>query len=179
MTATQTTQEFHPTDSRRRPFRELRLNPRTHGRGRVPGRRAAAFDLETFSHALADRDLDYQLSRYAADADIRIVDPDNPPNDPHLVQGIAAVRRWLWDSDAKQLDLQVTHAVDGGDRVAFTERWYDRDGTAVLATSTAELADGLITVQHTILLWGGNSGLADWLGPASRARLSSPLQPCA
>jgi hypothetical protein len=153
MTAIQTSRYWHAANGRpRRHTRELRLNPRTHGRGRVPGLRAA-FDLETFSQALVDGDLDYQISRYAADADIRIVDPDNPPASPLLVHGTTAIRDLLWTSDANNLDVEVTHKVDGGDRVAFAERWRRRDGVTVLATSAAELADGLITLQHTILAW--------------------------
>jgi hypothetical protein len=162
MTMTQTPLHQPPADARRRPFRELRLNPRTHGRGRVPGCRAAFFDLDAFTRALTDRDLDYQLSRYARDADIRVVDPDNPPAAPLLVHGSTAIRGWLSDSDADSLDLEVTHAIDGGDRVAFTGCWRRRDGVAVVATSAAELSDGLITLQHTILAWG-SSALTDTL----------------
>jgi hypothetical protein len=156
MTTIHTSRNRYLVESRR-PFRELRLNPRTHGMGRVPGRRAAAFDLDGFSYALADRDLDYQISRYATNADIRVVDPDNPPASPLLLHGTADIRRWLWDSDADTRDVEVTHVVDGGDRVAFSGRWHQRDGTAVLATSAAELTDGLITLQHTILAWGHDS----------------------
>ncbi len=134
--------------------REIALNPRTHGRGRVPGRTRPRFDLDTFGRALERHDTDYQLSCYAPEADIRIVDPDNPPRAPRLVRGSAAVRDWLLHNSAGELDLRVTHKVDGGDRIAFTERWHYQDGIEGQATSTAEVEDGLITTQHTILVWG-------------------------
>jgi hypothetical protein len=131
---------------------ELRLNPRTHGRGRVPGPKMTGFNLVAFGQAMEDRDLDYQVARYAPDADVRIVDPDNPPSAPQRLQGRAAIHAWLLHVSTRDPGLQVTHLVDGGDRIAFTERWHLQDGTAVLATSTAEIEAGLITMRQTILV---------------------------
>jgi hypothetical protein len=132
---------------------EIRLNPRLHGKSRVPGQATPEFDLNAFSQAREQRDIDYQLTRYAPDADIRIVDPNHPPAAPRTVLGASAIQAWLLEASARDLDLHVTHLVDGGDRVAFTECWHHVDGTNVVATSTAELQDGLITTQHTILAW--------------------------
>jgi hypothetical protein len=132
---------------------ELRLNPRLHGKSRVPGQQAPSFDLNAFSRALEQRDVDYQLTRYAPDADIRIVDPNNPPAAPRTVSGAPAIHAWLLDASARDLDLRVTHLVDGGDRVAFTQCWHHDDGTEVVSTSTAELHNGSITTQHTIVAW--------------------------
>jgi hypothetical protein len=69
------------------------------------------------------------------------------------VQGTQAIHAWLLDASTRDLDLHVTHLVDGGDRIAFTQCWHHQDGTEVMATSTAELQNGLITTQHTILVW--------------------------
>jgi hypothetical protein len=132
---------------------ELRLNPRLHGNSRVPGQTVPIFDLNAFGQAMEQRDVDYQLTRYAPDADIRIVDPTHPPATPRTLRGASAIQAWLLDASAHHLDLHVTHLVDGGDRVAFTQRWHHADGTEAVATSTAELRDGLITTQHTILAW--------------------------
>ncbi len=137
----------------------LRLDPLVHGRGRVPGRRTRTFDLEAFADALESHDITYQLACYALDARISIVDPDSPPPAARTVRGRPAIRSWLDSPDA--IGVEVTSLVDGGDRVAFTERWQRRGGTAVLATSTAELEHGLITSQHTILAWAREP-----LGPA-------------
>ena len=48
---------------------------------------------------------------------------------------------------------RVVDLVDGEDRVAFTELRRYRDGTQEMATSTAELDNGLISWQHTIVVW--------------------------
>lgn len=132
---------------------DLLLDPRTHGRGRVPGPKLTGFNLLAFVQALEERDVAYQSARYAPDADVRIVDPDNPPSAPQRLHGRPAIHAWLLHASTRDLDLQVTHLVDGGDRVAFTERWHHQDGTAAVATSTAEIEDGLITMRHTIIVW--------------------------
>lgn len=133
------------------PRRELRLDPIRHGRGRVPGQARRVFDLATFVTARRRRDVAYQLACYAVDAEIRVVGPDNPPPTGRTIRGTRAITAWLEGADA--LGVDVTDLVDGGDRVAFTESWQQRDGTAVVATSTLELADGRITAQHTLLAW--------------------------
>ena len=110
-----------------------------------------SFDLAAFVGAVEDHDVDYQLSRYAPDADIRVVDLDDPPPAARTIRGSQALWSWLDHADA--LGVEVTRRLDGGDRVAYTEHWRRTDGTDVVSTSTAELADGLITTQHTILAW--------------------------
>lgn len=135
---------------------EIALDPRTHGKARVPGVIAPQFDLEAFSRALEQGDTGYQLSCYAPDAIVRIVDPDNPPSAPSTVWGAAAIGRWLLDGRIRDLGLYVTDQVDGGDRIAFSQRWHYQDGTEGQATSTAELQEGLIIAQHTLLVWGQN-----------------------
>ncbi|WP_375431853.1 nuclear transport factor 2 family protein [uncultured Friedmanniella sp.] len=132
---------------------ELLLDPRVHGRSRVPGPKTTGFHLGTFAAALEDRDIGYQSSRYALDADVRIVDPDNPPSAPQTVHGRPAIHAWLLHARTRDLDLHVTRLIDGGNRVAFTELWHHRDGTAVVATSTAEIEAGLIIRRHTVLVW--------------------------
>jgi hypothetical protein len=161
MSTDQIPRDLDPSDLARPAVGELRLNPLVHGRGRVPGRRKPMFDLAAFVGATEHGDVAYQLACYAPDADIRVLDPDSPPPTARTITGARAIRFWLDRSDA--LDVEVTHLVDGGDRVAFTQRWRERDGTAVVATSTAELSDGLITTQHTILAWTPTP-----LGPSNR-----------
>ena len=150
--------EHHPSTTQPRLGRlawpapgDLRLDPLVHGVGRVPGQRMPRFDLAAFAGAVEHQDVAYVLACYAPGTDIRIVDPDNPPPAARLVCGSRAIRSWLDRSDAS--GVAVTHVVDGGDRVAFTACWSRSDRTAVVATGTAELTDGLITLQHTSLAW--------------------------
>lgn len=66
--------------------------------------------------------------------------------------GTQAISAWLHESASSNGPSVVSHLVDGGDRVAFTRLWHDVDGTTAVAVNTAELRDGLITTQHTILV---------------------------
>ena len=153
MTTSQKPINGHPAAADPHTPPRIRLNPHNHSKSRVPGQEATAFDLHAFSRALEQHDVDYQLAHYSPDADIRIVDPDNPPAAPRTLKGKPAIHAWMVDSITHDLDLHVTHLVDGGDRVAFTEQSHYQDGTQALTTSTAELEHGLITTQYTILVW--------------------------
>jgi hypothetical protein len=112
---------------------------------------STTFDLAAFGQALAVGDLGYQLARYAVDAEIRVI-TDTPPRAPRVVSGTPAISAWLHESAVLGATAAVSHLVDGGDRVAFTRHWRRLDGTNALSVSTAELEDGLITTQHTILV---------------------------
>lgn len=131
---------------------ELRLNPQVHGRSRVPGPPASGFDLLDFAQAAEEGETDDQASRYAPQAEMLIIDPDNPPSAPQVLHGRPAIHAWLRHTAPHRLGLRVTDLVDGGDRVAFTERWHHQDGTTAVATSTAEIEDALITTLHTVLV---------------------------
>jgi hypothetical protein len=128
-----------------------------------------AFDLATFGSALRTGDLGYQLACYAADAEIRIVSDARPA--PLVVSGTCSIWSWLLESAAPHAGCLVPHLVDGGDRIAFTQRWRTTDGTKAVLISTAELQDGLITTQHTIVVCGrrAEAGLTDGWAPAGLA----------
>jgi hypothetical protein len=142
----------HPVDPPTGTTHEERPDRRGHGVTRLPVRHPA-FDLQGFRKAWERRDLAYQLARYAPDADIRIVDPDHPPSAPRHVCGTSQILSWLLESEERDLDPEVTQLIDGGDRFAVSQRWHYADGTSVVAVSTAELQDALITTQHTIVTW--------------------------
>jgi hypothetical protein len=122
-----------------------------------PGQIGRGFDLGVFSQAIEQRNIDYQFSRYAADADIRIVDPDNPPTAPLILSGMSAIRNWLLIANDRDIDIHVDGLIDGGDRVAFTKSCREQDGRETLAINTAEIEDGRISTQHTIVVWNRNS----------------------
>ena len=114
------------------------------------------FDLAAFGRALTRGDLARQLTCYAEEAAIRIT-TDTSTTEPRVVSGTRAISAWLLELASADPPSVVSRLVDGGDRVAFSQRWRSPDGTTVLAV-TAELQDGLITTQHTILLRGEDQG---------------------
>lgn len=152
-----------PTLSRRTTSGAVRLD-----------RRTPAFDLAGFGRALEQRDIAYQLACYASDADIRVVDPDNPSTAPRTIRGTDALRSWLTDCSSHSVD--VTRLVDGADRVAFAQCWYRPDGLTVVATSTAELCDALISTQHTNLERASSSHVPLATAPAWRSSTARPRE---
>jgi hypothetical protein len=122
--------------------------------GRSSGPVAAAaptFDLDGFAHALTTGDIGHQLARYAAAAEVRVT-TDTSASNPRVVSGAQAISAWLHELTSADAPCVVSHLLDGGDRVAFTQHWRHPDGRDRVATSTAELQDALITTQHTILV---------------------------
>jgi hypothetical protein len=45
------------------------------------------FDFDKLRRAIEERDASLQLARYADDAEVRIVDRNNPPRTPRVLRG--------------------------------------------------------------------------------------------
>jgi hypothetical protein len=82
-----------------------------------------------------------------------VIDPDNPPSSPHIFTGREAISRWLRDSCEANAVQRTTRMIDGRGQIAYTVEQRNRDGTREIATSTADVANGLITAQQTVLVW--------------------------
>ncbi|HSU36029.1 MAG TPA: hypothetical protein VLJ88_10245 [Propionibacteriaceae bacterium] len=98
-------------------------------------------------------DLDLQIAAYAEGAELRIVNPDNPPRLPRMLRGKSEIEAWLRGEPAQRVVVQVSNLIEDGERIAFTEVRRYSDGGYEIAASTADLYDGLITRQLTILVW--------------------------
>lgn len=114
------------------------------------------FDLTEFSRAIDASDAEVQIAAYADCAEIEVIGPDNPPSSPHVVKGKNAIADWVRSNCRRNLMQRVVRAIDGNSEIAYTVAQVKRDGTHEIATSTAELRDGLVTQQQTILVrdWG-------------------------
>jgi hypothetical protein len=110
------------------------------------------FDLMEFSRAIDASDVEYQIAVYADSAEVEVVDPDNPPSSPHVLKGKNAIADWVRGNCQRNVRQRVVRIIDGDDRIAYTVSQVRRDGSHEIATSTAELHDGLVTQQHTILI---------------------------
>jgi len=118
-----------------------------------PGHNPDRFDLDAFGRAIELNDLDFLVAAYAEDAQVRLTDPDTPPLAPRVLRGREAVTDWLRADTRADCSRRVVRMVDGLDRVAYSEERLYADGTHEIAASTAEVSDGLIRVQHTVLVW--------------------------
>jgi hypothetical protein len=118
-------------------------------RSEVTGRN---FDLMEFSRAIDASDAEYQIAAYADCAEVQVIDPDNPPSSPYVLKGKNAIADWVRTTAKDMSDQRVVRTIDGDDRIAYTVAQVQRDGSHQIAISTAELCDGLVTEQHTILV---------------------------
>jgi hypothetical protein len=109
------------------------------------------FDLAGLLGAVERDDLDYQLALYAADAELRVAQPD-PHRSVSVYHGRDQIRAWLQRPD---LD-QVTHRMgnlstsDGG--IVLTDVIRHRDGRHVICLSTLRLDHGQIVDQDVTLV---------------------------
>jgi hypothetical protein len=112
-----------------------------------------AFDLEAFTRATEGDDAAYLLGMYAEDAEIRVVDRNNPPRSPLILNGKAEIGPWIEDTYSRNLTHTVVNPVVGADRVALMTECLYPDGTNVLCSCIADLRDGLVSKQTVVQVW--------------------------
>jgi hypothetical protein len=111
------------------------------------------FDLWAFGRAIESQDTDTQLAAYAVAAVLTVIDPDNPPSSPHVLVGKDAIGTWIRDSCEANTFQRTARMIDGVGQIAYTVEQLNRDGTHEIATSMADIGNGLITAQQTVLVW--------------------------
>ena len=115
----------------------------------------STFDGAAFKQAIEERDATGLLALYAEDAEVRLVDPDNPPGSPRMLHGKDQIRPWIEDVCDRDMTHRVTEQVASGDRAAYTEACRYPDGTNVLCMAMLELNDGYVVHQTGIQAWDG------------------------
>jgi hypothetical protein len=123
-----------------------------------PGVFGRPFDLTEFSRAIDASDAEAQIAAYADCAEVAVIDPDNPPSSPNVLKGKEAIADWVRTNCRNNVTQRVVRSIDGDDGIAYTVAQVQRDGSHEIATSTAELRDGLVTQQLTILVRDLGSG---------------------
>jgi hypothetical protein len=116
------------------------------------------FDFAALKRALEERDADAQLSLYAADAEVRLVDRIHTPRSPRELRGRDEIRDWIDDVCARDMTHQVQTPVVGDGALAFTEACRYPDGTNVLSATVLELSGGRIARQLAVQAWDEPEG---------------------
>jgi len=111
------------------------------------------FDLAGFTRATEERDAQYVLGMYADDAELRIIDRNNPPRSPQIFHGKPEIQPYIEDVFSRDMTHKIVNPVLADDRVALTEECQYPDGTNVLSSCSAELRDGVISRQSIIQVW--------------------------
>ena len=111
------------------------------------------FDLDRFTRAAEERDAATQISMYAPDAVVTIVDKITQPGTPRVLRTRAQIEAWLEDLYARDMTHQVRHRVLDGTGAAFTQACQYPDGTNVLCATVIELEGGVISAQTAVQVW--------------------------
>jgi SnoaL-like domain len=112
-----------------------------------------AFDLDTFTRAIEERDASTQLAMYAQDAQVTIADKLDQPGTPRVLRGRSEIQRWIEDVCARDMTHDVGHSVRDEHGGAFTEECRYPNGTNVLCAAVLEIKDGQIARQVGVQAW--------------------------
>ncbi|MBF6181200.1 SnoaL-like domain [Nocardia otitidiscaviarum] len=114
---------------------------------------ARGFDLDEFRRSTEERDAAGLRALYAEDAEIRLIDQNNPPSHPLVLRGRDQIGAYLDDVCGREMTHEIQHAVTDGVTVNFFESCRYPDGTRVLCAATLDLADGRIIRETGVQAW--------------------------
>lgn len=112
-----------------------------------------AFDTEALRHGIEDRDADTLRALYAPEAEMTVVDRDNPPSKPRVLRGSDAIGAFLDETCGRDMTHRLERVVSSGPTAAFTQGCEYPDGTKVLCLAMLDIRDGLIVRQTAIQAW--------------------------
>ncbi|UGT44810.1 nuclear transport factor 2 family protein [Nocardia yamanashiensis] len=111
------------------------------------------FDLREFRRGIEERDAAALRAMYAEDAEVRMIDQDNPPSHPRVLRGRDQIGAYLADVCGREMTHEIQHAVTDGVTVNFFEACRYPDGTRVLCAVTMDLSDGRIVRETGVQAW--------------------------
>ena len=111
------------------------------------------FDLARFARATEERDASTQLSMYATDAVLTVVDRNNQPGSPMALRGRDEIKQFIEELTGRDMIHRVQHTVRDDNGAAYTVACRYPDGTNVLCATVLELQDGLIARQTVVQVW--------------------------
>jgi len=103
------------------------------------------FDIEGLRRAIELGDCSYQLALYSDDAEVSIVDSDDPHCSPRVLHGKPAIGQWINDMRDRTSVRQVMNPQVVVDRLDLTEECQAADGSNFGYARTAEVHKGQIT----------------------------------
>lgn len=110
-------------------------------------------DFKNLRQAVEGRDVERMLSFYADDAELEVVNKNNPPTSPRQLRGKEQIRGYLEDVFSRDMTHHIEDEVVGENRVAYHESCQYPDGTRVLGARSLELRDGRIQRQVELEVW--------------------------
>ena len=92
-------------------------------------------------------------SFYANDAQLRVIDRNNPPSKPREIKGQVAIDTYWDDICSRAMTHKVEATIAEGNRLAFTQSCSYPDGAKVYCLSMVELNNGKIANQTVVQAW--------------------------
>ncbi|WP_439580618.1 nuclear transport factor 2 family protein [Elioraea sp.] len=111
---------------------------------------ATAVSGAAIKRAIEARDGQTFIGFYADDAEIRVIDRNNPPSRPREIRGRTAIRAFWDDMCSRNIAHRVDVTIAEGHRLAFTQDCTYPDGAKVFGIAVLELAGGRI-LRHTVV----------------------------
>ena len=102
-----------------------------------------------------EHETDALLSAYADDAEITIVDTNNPPSRPRKLRGKEEIAAYWRDVLSRGMTHKVESVVEAGDRAAYQVACEYPDGNRVLWSSVAEVRGDRIASETVVQAWDG------------------------
>lgn len=103
--------------------------------------------------AIETRDSKMLSGFYNDDAQLRIIDRNNPPSKPREIKGRAAITTFWDDICGRAMSHRVDTTIAQGDTFAFTQACAYPDGMKVMCMSVMDLKDGRIARQTVVQAW--------------------------
>jgi ketosteroid isomerase-like protein len=113
----------------------------------------ATLDTAALATAIVGRDAAGQLAAYSPDAELVVIDHDNPPGQPRVRRGVGEIGAYLADVCERDMTHEVRNVVLAADRLTLDVACRYPDGTNVACLSIAEVTDGRITRQRLVQAW--------------------------
>jgi SnoaL-like domain len=104
-------------------------------------------------HAIECRDGRMLASFYADDAELRVIDRNNPPSKPRVIKGGSAIGKFWDDICSRAMTHRVDTSIAERDRLAFTQACTYPDGAKVFCVAVIEIKGGKIAQQTMVQAW--------------------------
>jgi ketosteroid isomerase-like protein len=114
---------------------------------------STTFDASALKRAIESRDVTALLELYADDAEVELVDAENPPSSPRRVRGKAQLSEVLGDVYGRDMTHAVGPVSVDSDSIGYRVRCSYPDGLQVLCIAAAELRDGRIARETCVQAW--------------------------
>jgi len=119
----------------------------------MPTMTATSVTGAALKRAIESRDAAALSSFYADDANLRVIDRNNPPSKPRIVRGRTAITTFFDDICSRAMTHEVNTCVSEGNHLAFTQACAYPDGAKVLCLAMVELKAGKIAQQTIVQAW--------------------------